>query len=199
MILTIALLVALAAAIVLLLVLPKFQELGRVNDEIEVANQEIDSAEVLLGKRMAAKDNAARTSADLLLLGNRMPESPELPALIISLQDLADASGVRLLRVAPAAAAVEGGQGYGAFEVELALQGRWADYVDFLRRLQSTPRGLRVVQMVVLEHVPESAAGEGPEAPVIPDTLTEIAMTVRAYTYVPSAGATATPAPPAAP
>lgn len=196
----VALLVAISAALIFLLVVPKFQEVSRIDGEIVAADQEIAAAEVLLAKRMAAKENAAKTSADLLLLGNRMPESPELPALIIALQDVADVSGMQLLRVSPASDEGEGGDGFGTYDVDLLVRGRWVDYVDFLRRLQVMARGLRITEISVQYEEPVTQGEDGFESPVFADTIISATMSVRVYTYVPAPAADATgAAPPVAP
>lgn len=194
MILVGVLLLAGAAAFVFLLIVPQFQKIGRINGEISAADQETVDAQALLDRRIAARDNAAKTSAELLLLGNRVPEAPELPALIIAMQDMADASGMQLQRIAPQDATVEGGEGYTARNITLALVGRWPDYIDFVRRLQKTTRGIRVLSASasVLE-MEESDTDMTPGT--VQETLIAVTMDIQVYTYEGAAAA----APPAEP
>lgn len=189
-ILAVALVVVGVAAFAFLVIWPQFQKVGEINGQIAAADQEIADADALLNRRILARDNAAKTSAELLLLGNRMPESPDLPALIIAVQDMADASGMRLQRIAPQDLAAEGGEGYSAYNVTLALDGRWPDFIDFVRRLQKTTRGVRVLT-VSATYIEPAVETEEIEAGTVPETRIAVTMDVQVYAYQ---GATADPA-----
>lgn len=172
------------AAAVFLLIWPMFQQIGEINSQIEATEQEYLAAQALLTQRMQARDNAAATAAELVLLGNRLPETPDLPALIIALQDVADVSGMQLVRVTPADAEAEGGDGYLAYDVTLDLTGRWADYIDFCRRMQKVTRGVRILNASVT-YRELTATADDVEPPVPPETQVEASMDIQVYSYAP--------------
>lgn len=84
-------------------------------------------------------------------IANEVPDSPQLPSVIIELQDVANGSGLDLITLQPGGlelgkAEIEGGiPQYSAVPINLELEGDWADYIDFFRRVENLNRGTRVV------------------------------------------------------
>lgn len=145
LVITAGLLVALIA-LGAILIWPQFQKMARLDLDISAAQQEVQQAKMLLEQRQSMKNDAAATSSELLTLGTVMPQQPELPSLIIELQDAAYASGVTMVSVAPQAPTPSADAQYNVIPLDLSVQGTWADTVDFLQRLQRLTRGIRVVQ-----------------------------------------------------
>lgn len=193
-ILAIAGVVALTLAVTFLVIWPQFQKLGQLGEEVKAQDQEIVAARTLLDRRIEARDNAARTSAELILQSNRVPDAPELPALIIEIQDAAEAAGLTFERVTPKADSGDLGT-YTAYQAELRLIGRWADYIDFMRRLGKMTRGVRVLQTDIQRQDVPSTPGT---ATVTTETETEVEVTMNIEVYTvndnASTGATAPPA-----
>lgn len=143
LILVIVGLAAVLVAIGFLLVLPQYQKLGKLDDQIATAQQQVQSSKTLLAQREQIKNRAAETDAKALRLANLVPESPDLPSLIIELQDVAFASGVQLQTFSPAELAAK--TGYSAVPISIGVVGTWSDTVDFLSGLSKIERGVRVV------------------------------------------------------
>jgi len=133
-------------ALSLFVIVPQLTKLATLDDEIAQAQSEVEMQRTLLEQRQTMKDEAAATSAELIKLGTVMPNSPELPDLIIDLQDTAYASGVKLFAVVPQAPVLNEDSTYTIIALDLVVNGTWADTVDFLQRLQRLPRGIREVQ-----------------------------------------------------
>jgi type IV pilus assembly protein PilO len=129
----------------LVLVLPQFGKMRDLGTQIAAADQEAQAASALLDQRREVKDAASVTDATLLQLNNAVPENPELPSLIIELQDVAYSSGVSLRGVTPGDPAQEDGQGFIAIPVDVETWGTWSDSVDFLQQLRRLARQVRVV------------------------------------------------------
>lgn len=127
------------------LVVPQFGRLSSTEAQIATKEAEIDQAQALLEARQAAKENAAGTDAALLELGASVPENPDLPSLIIELQDVAYSSNVMLMSVAPSDILPMGG--YSALPIDLEVKGEWTDCVDFLQRLHELQRQVRLVEV----------------------------------------------------
>lgn len=130
-------------ALVLLLVLPQYQKLGALDQEIQSATQDVSSAKSLLAQREQIKDRAAETDAKWLRLANMVPESPDLPSLIIEIQDLAFDSGVQLQSLQPAD--LKAGANFQAVPITFNIIGTWSDTVDFLQGLMKLDRGIRIL------------------------------------------------------
>ncbi len=94
------LLVVIVAAVVL--VVPQFTKLSELDANIGSADEQIAQSQNLLRERQQAKDNAAFTDAALLELAAAVPETPDLPSLIIELQDIAYESNVQIRVIEPA-------------------------------------------------------------------------------------------------
>jgi Tfp pilus assembly protein PilO len=152
--------VLLVIVLVVVLVVPQFGKLGDLGEQISTADAEATAATMLLAQRREIKNSAAVTNNTLLTLANAVPENPELPSLIIELQDSAYASDVSLRGVTPALPAVVEDQTVVSVPLSLEVWGTWSDTVDFLQRLQKLGRSVRVTQfeaMVIEESVAHDA------------------------------------------
>jgi len=142
-------LAAVAGVIVILLfavlVIPQFGKLSANSAEIEKAEQQSQAATLLLDQRREVKNAASVTDATLTQLNNAVPENPELPSLIIELQDVAYSSGVSLRGVVPGAPIQDEGADYITVPIDMETWGTWSDSVDFLQQLRKLSRQIRVV------------------------------------------------------
>ena len=178
MIIAIVAIVALAVLAVVLLIAPRFAELSALDVEAQSAQQSLQQAQALLGQLEQAKARASETQAELLKLGTEVPDSPQLPTLIIEVQDISNASGINVTRIGPQLPVGAEGKGYSEIVLDTTLQGTWADLLDYLRRLNRTTRLLRVTDISI--------------APVIPATTTtttveteqKVIATVKMKAYV---------------
>jgi type IV pilus assembly protein PilO len=178
-----------------LLVWPQIQQIGQLNSEITAAKTEVQSGIALLNARKASKDRAAETDARWLRLSNLMPEGPDLPSLIVELQDSAFASGVQLVSVTPEAPAA--GPQYYTIPIEVQVIGTWADSVDFLQRIMKLDRGVRVVE--TLSTRTDNTDQLTRENETIPDYSAQTIIKLEGYMMPSSTGTTATPAATATP
>lgn len=142
-VLTVAALVVVLGLFVAFLIVPQFAKLSGIDQEIEEARADVQMQETLLRQREAMKDQAAATDAKALRLGSLIPDRPDLASLIIELQDVAFASGVKLIAITPSDP-IESGT-YSAIPIDLTVQGTWTDSVDFLQKVPRLTRGVRTV------------------------------------------------------
>ena len=185
-------LVAVAAAIFFLAIVPQFTRLGTLDAQIVQAEQDIQSAQTLLEQRQQIKSRSAETETRLLSLSNELPESPELPAVIIELQDAVNASGLDFVAITPQVP--EAREGYSAIKLEMRVTGGWSDYVDLLQRLRRVKRQIRIsgISAVRDDLLQESTST------VEPETLVNGQISLEVYTMA-SADEAAPPAVPPAP
>jgi Tfp pilus assembly protein PilO len=197
MIIVIALIVVFAAAVTVLVIVPTFSESAALDDEIAQAQTDLQSAKVLLQRRQAAKAASAANQVELMELANRVPDSPQLPTVIIQLQDAANASGLELAQISPQSvepgeelASPTAGSAFSKVPITVVLQGSWADIIEFTRKLDAMERGIRVTATNFI-NVPE----EEDE-----DRYVEANLTLEVYVMAEAGGssapASAQPAPP---
>lgn len=138
-----------AVAVVMLAIWPQFQALSKLDQDMQKAQSDVDAAKTLLASRQEAKAQAAETQANLTHLDNEIPDAPELPALIIELQDTANDSGVVWDKLAPSKPPATSPDGYLTMGLTFGVDGQWDDVCDYLRRLSELERGVRILTVDV--------------------------------------------------
>lgn len=136
--------VLLAVLVFLLLVLPQFQQLRTYEDQIAEADDQISQAQSLLAQRQEVKARSAETEAKRIRLANQMPETPELPSLIIELQDTVNEAGLEFASLTPTEPSVTEA-GYSEITITMLVRGTWQDTVDLMQRLPKLTRQVRIV------------------------------------------------------
>jgi Tfp pilus assembly protein PilO len=168
--------VLLAVLVLVLLVLPQFQRLRTYDDQIAAADAQISQAQSLLAQRQEVKARSAETEAKRIRLANQMPETPELPSLIIELQDTVNEAGLEFASLTPTEPSVTEA-GYSEITMAMLVRGTWQDTVDLMQRLPKLTRQIRIVGFNTA--VQQSGAEEEDDD----DTnVVETGMTIRVYT-----------------
>lgn len=149
----VALIVVLAALIVALVIMPQFAKASDLDAQIGQSEGDLVTAQALVARRQSAKAQSAANEVELMRIANRMPDSPQLPSLIIELQDLANAADLEFVQVAVGdvteATTPEGAPaGYSVLEMTALLRGDWVNLVDYSHRLHKLDRGIRVTNTV---------------------------------------------------
>lgn len=184
----IAVIAVVALAVVFLGILPQFQKASTVSSEIATEQSNLSAAQALLARRQSAKAQSAANEIDLMRIANQVPDSPQLPSVIIELQDVANASGVSLQSIAPGEPGApepmaDGVVGdYTVVPVTFLVRGDWAELIDCLRRINDLERGTRVTEVAVA-YVP-AVIQEG--APTVP-AYVEANITLEVYVMAPAA------------
>src|SRR5665647_590045 len=93
MIIVAVLVVVVAVLVIAFVIMPQFTQLADLQAQKSAAEARTSAATAVLNNLRAAKGRAAVTEAELLQVGTQMPDSPQLPSLIIELQDIANATG----------------------------------------------------------------------------------------------------------
>src|SRR5512137_81049 len=104
--------IALVAVIAfVLLILPMFNQLGELGTKQQAAESLVQQVNTELKQLQEAKTQAPETQAELVRVSNQVPDNPELPSLIIELQDICNASGMKFTSISPATPVYRGGTG----------------------------------------------------------------------------------------
>lgn len=185
-----------AAAAVVLVVLPRFGELDTLALQKTSAEQQLQQAKGILAQLEEAKSRSAVTEADMLKIGTQMPDSPQLPTLIIELQDIANDSGVSVTSFSPGQPTPNSNGKYTEIAMTTQLTTEWDDLLYYLRRLSASTRLLRVTNVTI-----NPAASTETTAPASAATELAVSLTTKAFVIgsngqIAASGAgTATPTP----
>jgi type IV pilus assembly protein PilO len=192
--------VVIAILVAVFVILPQFGELDTLSQERIQAQGQVQQAQAVLAQLEESKSRSAATEADILKIGTQMPDSPQLPTLIIEMQDIADKAGVSVTSFAPAQPAAGTSGQYTEITMSTALTAGWDDLLDYLRRLNSATRLLRTTNITITP--PASTTGT---ATASSEPLLTVSLTIKAYvigtngvlssTPTGTAAPTATPAP----
>lgn len=149
LIIGIVVIVAVTLGAVFLAILPQFDRAKQIDTEISQVESDIQAQKALVARRMSAKAQAAEAQVEMLRIANEVPEAPELPTVIVNLQDAANAAGLTFAQImpgepAPAVDASNKDLGFTKIPIALTVRGAWADHIDYLRRLSKLQRGVRV-------------------------------------------------------
>ncbi|MBN2848049.1 MAG: type 4a pilus biogenesis protein PilO [Coriobacteriia bacterium] len=161
LVIAIAVIGVLAIAFIFLAILPMFQEASDLDLQIEDEKVKLTTAEALLARRQSAKAQSATNEVELMQIANRVPDSPQLPSVIIELQDVANYAGLEFVQIqvgdlVPGKEPEGGGEPqYSAVPVTVLLDGDWVDVTEYFHRLDTLDRGIRVTSST-FTYVPET-------------------------------------------
>ncbi|MEO8289473.1 MAG: type 4a pilus biogenesis protein PilO [Gaiellaceae bacterium] len=129
----IALAILLAAGVgYMVLVRPKQSQAAALEEQIAELDAKVTAA------RLASRPQKAATSikvADIFQVTKAMPDSSDMPGIILDLNSVADATGIAFLSIQPGGPAAK--TGYAAIPITLTFEGNYYDLTDFLFRLRN--------------------------------------------------------------
>lgn len=133
----------------MLLVFPKYREVGKAKDELQKAQDQQVVLETELARLQEAKKNAPQLMRQLAKVRRQIPPAADLPGLINNLQDAADISQVDFFSVSPQVPVVTGQ----AAEIPAQVQviGGFHAVDQFLWKLETLPRAAKVLGIQVAE------------------------------------------------
>jgi Tfp pilus assembly protein PilO len=189
---TIALAVAfviVAALIVVFVAMPMFTTMSDLEAQKAQAQQQYQAAQSLLNRLEEAKSRSAMTEAELLKIGTQMPDSPQLPTVIVEFQDMANEAGVSVTSFVPGQPAPAGAGLFTEIPITTAVTAKWDDLLDYLRRLDDSTRLVRVTNVSI-----SPAASAATTATADEEADLAISISMKAYVM----GVNGVLAPPAA-
>lgn len=145
LIITVLGVVLVIAALSAVLIVPQFGKISELDAQLKAAEQEAQSAQFLLAQRREVRDRAAVVDAKRMQLLSSFPEDPELTGLILELQELAYDVEVDLRLVEPQSMVIDPEKPYVAMPIKLQFYADWSESIEYLQKLDSLGRQLRVV------------------------------------------------------
>lgn len=177
---------------------PLLDRLGERSEERSAKEAQLANLRQEVAELEAVRRNAPETERQLLELSKRVPTQPEIPTLVVQMEDVADAAGVTQLSIEPGTPGPPpGGGDYSVVPVTMSFEGTYEQLVDFLRRTGQLAR------LVTINGVTyEEATQEGTTLQEIEQVL-QVEVEAEVYfqpsvepSDVPSGAAPAAPAPP---
>lgn len=181
-----------------LLVKPKQDAAADFGTEITQLEDQIDAAIAARDRANPRGDETTIRVADLFQLTKAMPDSTDMPGIVLELDSIAAESGVSFSSIAPSPVAA--GTGFSKVPINLVFEGNYYDLADFLFRL----RNLVLVRDGRLEADGRLFSLDSVSLRSTPESfpLIQSSLTVTAYVYAPAgatdpaaAGTATTPAP----
>jgi type IV pilus assembly protein PilO len=130
----------------------------RDDKEAQLANLQQEVAQL-----EAIRREAPEIQRQLLELNKRIPEQPEIPTLVVQIEEIADASGVTQLRIVPGTPeAPAGGGDFSVVPITMSFDGTYEQMQDFLLRTRNLARlvTVRSVTFCRPERAAEGVLGE---------------------------------------
>jgi Tfp pilus assembly protein PilO len=129
----IGLAVVIVAAIAFMVVIrPKRAEAGRLDEQIAEMQMKVSAAQ--LASRHQQQASAIKV-ADVFEVTKAMPDTDDMPGIILDLNSVAEATGIKFVSIQPSAATPK--TGYTAIGITLTFEGNYFDLTDFLFRLRN--------------------------------------------------------------
>ncbi len=173
-------------------VAPIRSRIDKTQKDIEATQNKIETEKSTYRQLMDIKNRAPEYEARLAELQAMIPQEPELPGLIRTIQEVADpgsGAGVPWLSFAPGQVSA-GGEGYSTYSLSIATAGLYDMLVDFIYRLERLPRA------VVIDSIGMSSTTGVLEQTFSPNLgLIQAQITARTFTFAQASGAAPAPAP----
>lgn len=116
----------------MLLIRPKRAETGRLDEQITEMQMKVTAA------RLASRPQQSASTikvADVFEVSKAMPDTDDMPGIILDLNSVAEATGIKFLSIQPSAPTPKAG--YSAIQINLTFEGNYFDLTDFLFRLRN--------------------------------------------------------------
>jgi type IV pilus assembly protein PilO len=127
---------------------PLLQSLNEQAQAREDKQAQLDEVQQQVNELEEVRRNSPEIERQLLELSKRVPTQPQIPTLVVQVQEIADAAGVTQLVVEPGdAAAPAGGGDYRVVPVTMQFNGTYDQMQDFLLRMRNLARLVAVTDV----------------------------------------------------
>jgi Tfp pilus assembly protein PilO len=165
-----------AAVAYMVMIRPKRAEASHLDEQIAEMQTKVSAAQLASRPQ---KDDSAIKVADVFEVSKAMPDTDDMPGIILDLNSVAEATGIKFVSIQPSAPTPK--TGYSAIGITLTFEGNYFDLTDFLFRLRNlvTVRDGRLSSSGRLFTLDTLSMKEGKDG--FPDI--NAGLTVSAYTY----------------
>jgi Tfp pilus assembly protein PilO len=180
----------LALLLVVLLVLPKMNEVSSAREELDQARSEQQTLESQVRALEDAREAAGAARRTIAEVDQQIPPTADQPGMILLLQNAAVASGLDLVTVTPSNPVFVEEAGFSSITVSVTGNGSYFDVAEFMFKIETLPRAAKTLALALAPGGDETAVATTFGSP-------ELAMTatIELYTSDTSAGPGSIPGP----
>jgi Tfp pilus assembly protein PilO len=139
MLLSAVALIAIVAVAWMFLISPLRANIADANASIADETTKLSSAQAKLAAAETTKAEGQKNQARLLELAKMVPQSSQVPSLLVQIQDLADQSGIDFLSMSPGEPSES--SGFQIIPLQLQFTGSYFDLSDFAYRVEQLVAG----------------------------------------------------------
>ncbi|MBN1321807.1 MAG: type 4a pilus biogenesis protein PilO [Thermoleophilia bacterium] len=186
--------VIVAALVWFFLLSPIRDDIQATETQIEDERTRLSQAQIELAQAEATREEGKANQARLMELAKMMPETEEIPSLLLQLQDLADQSGITFIAISPGDTQSSDQADGRILPLDLEFRGTFFNVSDFIYRAEQMVAGPgRLLAVKTLDLSMGGAAElQGGVSP-------ELGVSLQLYAFLAGSGeAPASAAPPAA-
>ena len=176
------------------LINPLRGDIAATDTAIEAERTKLAAAQAKLAQAEITRQEGTKNQARLLELAKMVPESEEIPSLLLQIQDLAEQSGIDFISIMPGDP-IEGAA-FRTIPLDVQFSGTYFDVSDFVYRAEQMVAGpgrLLAVKSVGLQLSGATSASSASGAGISP--ILGVNMTLYAFESAPPAAATPTTTP----
>ena len=135
---------------------PLLNRLGEGEEERSAKEAQLGNLRQQVAQLEAIQRNAPETERQLLELSKRVPTQPEIPTLVVQIEDVADAAGVTQLAIQPGTPGPPpGGGDYSVVPVTMSFEGTYEQLQTFLTQTRNLARLVTVNGLTYAEATQE--------------------------------------------
>jgi Tfp pilus assembly protein PilO len=152
------------------LISPLRADITETDAAITAESTKLAAAQAKLAQAEITRAEGKKNQARLLELAKMVPDSSQVPSLLVQIQDLADQSGIKFISVSPGAP--KESEGFQMIPLTLEFSGSYFDLSDFAYRteqLVAGPGRLLTVKSVQLQLGGQTAEGSATPVKDSPD------------------------------
>lgn len=180
-----------ALLLIVLLVLPKMNQVSETRDELTAAEQQEVSLQTELRSLQDAQAQAPETEQEIQVLEDQVPTTVDLPGLFRLLQGAADQAAVDFFQFSPGTPAADPTGAFSVVASQIVVTGSYFTLQDFLFNLESLPRAAKVMSV----GISPTAATTGTTVVSTTSGRLQMQLAVEFYTTDSSAGPGSVPGP----
>jgi type IV pilus assembly protein PilO len=169
---------AIGLAVFFLVLNPMRGDISELQAQIEDEQTKIQSAKVELAAAEETRTEGRRNQARLMELAKMIPQDPEIPSLILQIQDLANKAGIEWIQVSFSDVRTAEGSTIGTIPISLQFTGTFYDVTDFIYRAEQMASGPGRLLTVKDVSLAPNATGSGSVSPDLSVNMTIYAFSV---------------------
>jgi type IV pilus assembly protein PilO len=140
---------------------PLLNTLGERAQERSAKQAQLSNLQQQVAQLEAVKRNAPETQRQLLELSQRIPAQPEIPSLVVQVEQIAHESGVTQLSIEPHdVQSPPGGGDFSVVPVTMSFEGTYEQMQDFLFRTRNLARLMTVTKVTYCRVRPLGGGGQ---------------------------------------